>query len=105
MINGSPARKEDKIKLTANDVAQQRHALKKAGICPANAPAPAAAKKRGRPKGPTRKPKAGAPAAARAATASPVDLIDKMLLDLAHQCGGIGELKRLVDRIASVQVR
>jgi hypothetical protein len=31
LINGSDARKEDKIKVTANDVAQQRQAIKKAG--------------------------------------------------------------------------
>src|SRR3954464_4402003 len=36
-------------------------------------------------------------------TASPVELIDRVF-DLAEQCGGLAELKRLVDRIAAARM-
>jgi hypothetical protein len=101
LINGSDARKDDKIKVTANDVAQQRQAMKKAGTAPA---AKSAGKKRGRRKG---KAKAVAPAARVTApapkrAAGPVELIDR-LFDFAEECGGLGQLKRLVDRIAQAE--
>lgn len=102
LINGSDARKQDKIKVSANDVAQQRQAMKKAGLAPA---AKSARRK-------TAKKQARQPAAARASTApqgyepippatqlGPVDLIDRVFA-LAEQCGGMAQLKRLVDRLA-----
>jgi hypothetical protein len=57
------------------------------------------AKKRGR------KPAAARVARSKPAappSGSPVDLIDGAL-DLARQCGGVAELKRLVDKIADMQ--
>ncbi len=99
MINASPARKEDKLSVKPGEIAQQKQAMKKAGVLPAAAPAAKPARKKPGRK-PGRKP---APAAPRvAAAASPVDLIDGVF-GLARQCGGIGQLKRLVDRIAETQ--
>jgi hypothetical protein len=103
MIAGSDARKEGKIKVTANDVAQQRQAMKKAGDLPA--PAKPGKKKAG--KKPGRKPaaKPAAPAAAPpkpSAQRGPVELIDR-LFELADDAGGMGALKRLVDRLAPLE--
>jgi len=107
MLNGAAGRKIDKIKVTANDVAQQRLALKHLrATTPAPAQPASKSAANGRKK-PGRKPglQAAAPAAAKPASsaqASPIDLIDRTL-DLAHQCGGVAALKRLVDRIAEMQ--
>jgi hypothetical protein len=96
MINASPARKEDRIKVKRAEISQQKQLMKKAGKGPA-AKAPARAKAGRRP---------AAPAAARtkapAATASPVELLDKVF-DLARESGSITALKRLVDRLAEMQ--
>ena len=108
LINDSHDRMDDKIKVTPQDIAQQKQAMKKAGgeaaaPTPAAKPAPA-----GQTKGKGGRPrKAATPAAAPApraavASASPVDLIDKTL-DLAQQAGGVAALKRLVDRLADMQ--
>ena len=102
MLNDAEERMDDKIKVTAQDVATQRQAMKKAGATtPAAGPAAKPARKK-----PGRKPaRAATPPAAQAApaaTASPVDLIDKTL-DLAQQCGGLAALKKLVDRLAGMQ--
>jgi hypothetical protein len=94
MINASPARKEDRIKVTPAEISQQKQLMRKAG----KGPAAPAGKKRGQ--------RAAAPAAARtkapAATASPVELLDKVF-DLARESGGITALKRLVDRLAEMR--
>src|SRR5262249_12836303 len=99
MLNDAEERMDDKIKVTAQDVATQRQAMKKAG-----ATTPAAAKPAR--KKPGRKPtRAATPPVAQAvpaATASPVELIGKTL-DLAAQAGGGAALKRLVDRLADMQ--
>src|SRR5437899_3132260 len=107
MLNGAAERKTDKIKVTANDVAQQRQAVKNlGGAKPAAATASAKPGVNGRKK-PDRKPgkKPAAPATVRTASASaqasPIDLIDRTL-ELAGQCGGVGALKRLVDKIAEM---
>ncbi len=105
MLNDADARMDDKIKVTAQDVAAQKQAMKKAGATATPAPAPAAPAAKPARKKPGRKP--GRPAAAPqpappAAAASPVDLIDKTL-DLAQQAGGVAALKRLVDRLADMQ--
>jgi hypothetical protein len=108
LINDSHDRMDDKIKVTPQDIAQQKQALKKAGgeaaaPTPAAKPAPS-----GQAKGKGGRPRKAATAAAtpvpRAAVASagPVDLIDKTL-DLAQQAGGVAALKRLVDRLADMQ--
>ena len=100
------------IRVSANDVAQQRQAMKKAGASAAPAPtepAPAATKSVGNGRlkpgrKPGRKPtQAVTPATTQSALASgsPVDLIDKTLA-LAQECGGFEQLKRLVDRLAGV---
>ncbi len=75
--------------------------MKKAGTAPAK---PA----RGRPgRKPGRKPaaKAAPPAAqlrAERRQSSPVDLIDR-LFDLAEDAGGMGQLRRLVERLAPLE--
>ena len=107
LINDSHDRMDDKIKVTPQDIAQQKQAMKKAG----ESPAPSAAGNGGGKKGarragghsgehrPTTPPRT---AAAMSPSANPVDLIDKTL-DLAQQCGGLAALKRLVDRLAGMQ--
>src|SRR5262245_85427 len=104
LINSSDARKEDKIKVQPGDIAAQRQARKKAGEA-----VPAEARKGGRKKGgPKGRHSAGAQASAApakqgrpaaAATASPVDLIDRVF-GLAEACAGMEQLKRLADRLA-----
>lgn len=106
LINGSDARKEDKIKVTAQDIAAQKQAMKKAGETVPAATGGGRGKKGGRRRAASQ-PATGAaaqprPAAAAAPSASPVDLIDKTL-DLAAQAGGVAALKRLVDRLADMQ--
>jgi hypothetical protein len=103
LLNDSDDRMDDKIKVTPNDVSQQKQAMKKPGA----QKAPAAAKKplgNGRRK-PGRKPgpnsAAATPRTASAPASSPVDLIDRTLA-LAQECGGVGQLKRLVDRLAGL---
>jgi hypothetical protein len=109
MLMDAEERMDDKIKVTAQDVASQRQAMKKPGAAPTPAAAPEAAPKKpagnGRRKPgrkPGRKPAAAPAAAPRPASASPVDLIDKTL-DLAQQCGGLAALKKLVDRLAGMK--
>lgn len=111
LINSSDARKEDKIKVTANDVAQQRQAMKKAGET-VPTPTRGGGMKKGGARGGRRRAAAQASAApaglpqsagaAVAPSASPLDLIDKAFA-LADECGGFEQLKRLVDRLAQVQ--
>jgi len=113
-INVSPARKEDGIEVTAQDVAAQKQALKNLGETAAPAPkatpivetAPAPAKKKGRPAGqPTKKgPATKPPSTATANGHGPVAMIDSVI-DLAKQVGGIGELKHLVERIEQLQAK
>jgi hypothetical protein len=73
--------------------------MKKAGE-----PVPSGTGQKGRGKGGRGAASTAAPAAVPtvAASASPVDLIDKAL-DLAQQCGGVAALKKLVDRLADLQ--
>jgi hypothetical protein len=106
LLNDSHDRMDDKIKVTAQDVAAQRQAMKKTGAAQAPAaaaaPAPAARSAGNGRRKPGRKPgrkPAAAPRQAAAASGSPVDLIDKTFA-LAQECGGMAELKRLVDRLA-----
>jgi len=107
LINDSHDRMDDKIKVTPQDVAQQKQAMKKAG----ESPAPSAAGNGGGKRGGRRAAGAQATtapaalprtAAAASPSANPVDLIDKTL-DLAQQCGGLAALKRLVDRLVGMQ--
>ncbi|MGL4550331.1 MAG: hypothetical protein ACRC33_04025 [Gemmataceae bacterium] len=121
MLNDSADRLDDKLTFTPQEVANQKTALKKPGAMraalaggappavtqtgaaadPAAEPAhePEAAKpepkKRGRKPGVKNKPRTIAPGAV-----SPVDLIDRVF-GLAEQCGGMGELRRLVERLAA----
>ena len=106
LLNDADERMDDKLKFTPNDISQQKQAMKKPGAT--KAPAAAAAtkpgngrKKPGRKQG--RKPAApaAAPRPAAMASGSPVDLIDKTFA-LAQECGGMEQLKRLVDRLAGV---
>ena len=112
MLSSAPERKANKIKVSAQDVAAQRQAMKKPGAtatlppapAPAAEPAPKAAgngrQKPGRKPG--RKPAAAATRPAATSSSSPVDLIDKTFA-LAQECGGLTALKKLVDRLADVQ--
>ena len=101
LINGAGEnKKKDKLEVTPDDIAQQKQALKKLGgafQAPADAPAAKPKGKGGRPKkvvaAPDAAPRAGA-------SASPVALIDRTFA-LAEECGGIEQLKRLVDRLAA----
>ena len=98
MINSSPARKEDRIRVEPNDIAKQRQALKKA-----KPSANQAGSKNGRRKANGRKggrPRAAATASAQGRTAAkgaaaggPVDLLDRVF-GLAQECGGFGALKQ-----------
>jgi hypothetical protein len=94
-LNDADDRKTDKIKVTAQDVASQKQAMKKAGV---NLPVATHPKKRGRKPGSVN---AAKPVAAVARASSPIDLIDRTFA-LAQECGGIDQLKRLVDRLAGV---
>src|SRR5437870_5158540 len=79
LLNGAAERKTDKIKVTANDVSQQRQALKNLGTAtpaPAKAAGKSAAngrKKRGRKPGRKAAPAAAKPAST-SAHAGPIDL-------------------------------
>jgi hypothetical protein len=90
-------RMDDKIKVTPQDVAQQKQELKKAGV---SVPVASAAAKTGRPKGSKTKKVSATPkpVSARSPSASPFDLIDRVF-DLASDCGGFAQLKRLVERL------
>jgi hypothetical protein len=110
-LNDSPDRAGDKFTFTPEDVAKQKQAMKKPGaqkVSEEGAPAAASATASAQPaktrKKPGRKPKAAAPAngaspPVRKAQPSPADLLDNVYL-LARQCGGLNELKRLVERLA-----
>jgi hypothetical protein len=106
MLNDAAERKADKIKVTAQDVATQRQAMKKPGAAraarAATKPAATAAKPAGNGRRkPRNKPAAATRQTASIAAANPVDLIDRTLA-LAQACGGVDQLKRLVDRIAGM---
>lgn len=112
LINSSDARKEDKIQVTALDVAQQRQALKNLEK-EAEAPAPKAVQAASRdlpapPPDPVPHPVQPAPtplARAKPVQAiNPVEVIDRVF-ELAEACGGFQELKKLVDKIALVEAR
>jgi hypothetical protein len=109
MLNDADERMDDTIKVTAQDVATQRQAMKKPGAqktegaatkpaAPASKPAGNGRRKPGRKPG--KKPAAKS-ISAHGLVASPVDLIDRTLA-LAQECGGVNQLKRLVDRIAGM---
>jgi stage V sporulation protein SpoVS len=122
LINGSDARKQDKITVSANDVAAQRQALKKvaeargepapAGVDATPPPAQPEAsgngrKRRGRKPG--RKPRASTPSLtagqpAPARPSRPVEVLGKVF-DLAKECGGFGSLKQIIDRLAGMEQR
>jgi hypothetical protein len=98
LINSSDSRKEDKIKVTATDVANQKQALKELN---GKAKKPKAQKATGKA---ANKPQVAhaKPSNGTTKTASPVALIDGVF-DLAERCGGLSELKRLVDRISGAR--
>jgi hypothetical protein len=94
-LNDAADRKQDKFKVTAQDVASQKQAMKKAGV---SVPVAGAPKKRGRKPGSVYAPK---PIASAPRANNPVDLIDRTFA-LARDCGGIDQFKRLVDRLAGM---
>jgi hypothetical protein len=96
-INSSEAAREAEIEVTSADVAQQRQRLKTVG-----------GGKKGKGKA---APKKAARAAGNGRTSAPpaparqaglVELLDRVF-SLAQECGGLPELKRLVDRLAQAQ--
>jgi hypothetical protein len=102
LLNDSQDRKNDNLTFAPEDVAKQKQAMKKPGALKVSAGSGVA--QTGKPrKKPGRKPNAARAAnaapASRTVQATTLDLIDGVLT-LANQCGGIGELKRLVDRMA-----
>jgi hypothetical protein len=109
-LNDSQDRLDDKLTFTAQDVAGQRQAMKKPGALKvdgtassAAAPGKPAKKKKKRGRKPGRRPSAApgaAPSPAKAARTGPVEVIDR-LFGLADDVGGMGALKKLVDRIAT----
>jgi hypothetical protein len=103
LLNDADERMDDKIKVTPNDVSQQKQAMKKPGAqkAPAAAKKPSGNGRRKPGRKPGRKPAAAAPRASSAAAANPVELIDSTFA-LAQQCGGIQQLKKLVDRLAGM---
>jgi hypothetical protein len=100
LINGSDDRKQDKIKISAGDVNQQRQALKALNGKPKKKPKPhkAATSKA------ANQPEVAQVRSSSRTPASPVELIDRVF-DLAQACGGFAVLKRMVDRIAAVEGR
>jgi hypothetical protein len=122
MLNDSQDRLDDKITFKPDDIAQQKQAMKKPGAAKAatlaagpekasaattrEKPAkPYAGKKRGRKPG--QKPAAQRQAAhvtAKPVASGPVAVIDKVF-GLAQECGGFGQLKQLVDRLAGMAQR
>ena len=102
LINGSDEAKKGKIEVKPADVAQQKQAMKKAGET-LTAPTADGGKKQGRRKGVRRGGrKAAAPRAQAQGSGNPAELLDRVF-GLAQECGGIGTLKRLVDRMAELQ--
>jgi hypothetical protein len=114
LLNDAEERMDDKIKVTPNDVSQQKQAMTKPGAQPAakTAPANEAAAPAEKPVGngrrkPGRKPGpkpavAASRAAASSTSANPVDLIEQTL-ELASRAGGVAALKRLVDTLAAMR--
>jgi hypothetical protein len=103
LLSDADERMDDKIKVTPNDVSQQKQAMKKPGAqkAPAAAAKPAGNGRRKPGRKPGRKPAVAAPRVTSSPASSPVDLIDRTLA-LAQECGGVGQLKRLVDRLAGM---
>jgi hypothetical protein len=111
LLNDAEERMDDKIKVTPNDVSQQKQAMKKPGATAAPAaaaapaepdPTPKAANGRRKPgRKPGRKPAAAAPRATTQPGGNPVELIDKTFA-LAQECGGMDQLRRLVERLSGV---
>ncbi len=130
MLNDAVERLDDRFKFTGQEVANQKQMMKKPGVTkvdeplspspvvklaetvaeivadePAPAPATPEPKRRGRKPGAKNKPRATAPAAARTtprpapATVSAADLVGRVFA-LAKDCGGMGELRRLVEALA-----
>jgi hypothetical protein len=100
LLNSSDARKEDKIKVTATDVGNQKQALKAMNATArkkAKAPKPATSKAANKPQAARAQSMNGATKAA-----GPVDLVERVF-DLADQCGGFAQLKRLVGRLSAVR--
>src|SRR5947209_17143549 len=101
LINDSQDRLDDKIKVTPQEVAMQKQAMKKVrGDATPSAAGKGGGKKGGRPRQAAAEPQATP--AQRPASAGPVDLIDRTL-ELAILCGGLPQLKRLVERLADMQ--
>ena len=98
LINGSDARSEDRIEVKANDIAQQKQAMKKGGES-APAPAPAAEKparkKPGRKPGQTAVTAAPSPARKPAAASAPARGV----------AGHVEAIKKAVDELGADQVR
>ena len=95
ILMDSNDRMDDKIKVTPQDVAQQKQQMKKVGTLPTG-------KKRGRLPGSAQPKQPATSAPATSAAASPIDLIDQTF-HLAQQCGGIEQLRKLVERMAEMR--
>jgi hypothetical protein len=103
LLSESPARQQDKIEVSASDVSAQKQALKKleeGSVAPAS--------RNGEPAQPPAKAKAPPPVPQveqpPARPASTLDLIDRVF-ELSKECGGLEQLKHLVDRLMQAKER
>src|ERR1700681_1319089 len=98
-INSSDARKEDKIEVKANDIAQQKQAMKNVGELPAPSAATDGGKKRGS------KPATAARAASVTAAPSPAK---KSAVAASTMSGGVAghveAIKKAVEELGADQV-
>jgi hypothetical protein len=105
-LNDHTDRLDDKLSFSEGDVLAVRKTMKKSRQAPTISPATPEAVPE--PPAPVEvaPPKQTKPRRIESETSatSPVDLIDKVF-DLAKECGGIDQLKRLVDRIAEIRRR
>jgi hypothetical protein len=112
LVNKAEERERDGIHVTPTEVAHQKLALQKPGAAQVEAPpAPEPPVRRAAPEPEPVKPAPkkrvrepilrDAPTAPAKAGMSAVELIDRVFA-LAEECGGMAQLKRLVDRLARV---
>ena len=100
-LTADAARRTDKITVTAQDVAAQKQALKVAGTMPKGKP--------GRKKGGSKATVVGsstrsvvAPPGVTPKATNAVAVVGRVL-EIAKECGGIKQLKQLVDQLAGIK--
>lgn len=110
LINNAEEREADGVHVTPGEVASQQQAMRRTGASlpakPAEEPRPAK-KPRPEPEPVAEEEEAPPPRKERKAPARKPDLLDLLdkVVELATECGGIGELKRIVDRLIELRGR